>query len=665
MPHGHRNRSGHYRWKNHGDNDRRVDTTDDYLRRREHAGKFNSGRKSIISGNNVDMLKRAMNMNLIGGSATSVVTAQNSGLAPGEVWVRITIVHGANHPMVDLQQLVTTVVGTQLRFYNTCVEGRNALMHAKIRQKDIQSCRKSLQNLRDPSQNSQFITDVTIVPEPRVPSLSDKKNESPNTSPLPETWIEALKQCFVQRYQPTTRSLDLSSLHTDPTLLSQGLYLPLNKQAVVHTLITILKQNQAQLAVLNLSNNRLTHLNAFSPLSSTSVGVIPVSIERIDLSSNPLSSIPVLSGLRDIVGLVELDLTETPLLSKFNPNDKSFAAKLHTILPTIKRVNGQELPHTVQFAIEQGLDSSSKRPPTKPLPQSILGFFPNDEVKIALLSFLKLYLSRYDSKPRGECLLPYYTTVSQLVFSVSPENRFPNSQNVSFTARIQAENCSDQPTTTYLTTSRLTQAYFLRSRNLLRCRDQSRRRDMVIRGSLGIAHFLDELPATEHQLESLSVDVAFHSGTQMLFTMGGVFYEVSPMGSNSSNSSSQEKSVRKVLRCFTRTMILIAPGGHIVQDDYIVSNPSTSLCKKYITEMATRYKQSNQTPNQQQNVPSVDLSTPEVKESIVIEFSRRTGMNVAFSKQCLEEYEWNANAALSAFETMNSAGKIPPEAFST
>ncbi|CAH8663826.1 unnamed protein product [Schistosoma curassoni] len=664
MPHGnHRNKSNHYRWRSHGENDRRIDTSDEYLRRREHGGKFSSGRKSIISGNNVDMLKRAMNMNLIGGSAASVVTAQNSGLAPGEVWVRITIVHGANHPMMDLQQLVTTIVGTQLRFYNTCVEGRNALMHAKIRQKDVQSYRKSLQNLRDPSQGSQLITDITIVPEPRVPSSSDKRNESPNTSPLPETWIEALKQCFVQRYQPTTRSLDLSSLHTDPVLLSQGLYLPLNKQAVVHTLITILKQNQAQLAVLNLSNNRLTHLNAFSPLSSTSAGFIPVSIERIDLSSNPLSSIPVLSGLRDIAGLVELDLTETPLMSKFNPNDKSFAAKLHTILPTIKRLNGQELPQTVQFAIEQGSDSS-KRPPTKPLPQSILGFFPNDEVKIALLSFLKLYLSRYDSKPRGESLLPYYTTVSQLVFSVSPENRFPNSQNVSFTARVEIQNGSDQPTTAYLTTSRLNQAYFLRSRNLLRCRDQSRRRDMVVRGSLAIAHFLDELPTTEHQLESLSVDVAFHSGTQMLFTMGGVFYEVSSMGSSSTNSSSHEKSVRKVLRCFTRTMILIAPGGHIVQDDYIVSNPTTSLCKKYITEMATRCKQDSQASNQQQNVLSSDLSAPEVKENMVIEFSRRTGMNIPFSRQCLEEYEWNANAALTAFETMNSAGKIPPEAFS-
>ncbi|CAH8668306.1 unnamed protein product [Heterobilharzia americana] len=663
MPHGsYRNRSGHYRWRNYGEDDRRVDITEEYLRRRDHGGKFGS-RKSAASGNNMDIIKRAMSMSLISGSGASGVTAQNSGLAAGEVWVRITIVHGANRSMIDLQELISAIVGTQLRFYNAYVEGKNALMYAKIRQKEVSNYRKSLQNTRNPHEASQLITDVTIVPEPRVPCISGKISgpESLNSTSLPETWVEALKQCFVQRYQPNTRSLDLSSLHTDPALLSQGLYLPLNKQVVVHALIAILKQNQAQLAVLNLSSNRLTHLNAFSPLSSTSVGCIPVSIERIDLSSNPINGIPLLSGLRDVAGLVELDLADTPLSTKFHPNDRSFADKLHKILPTIKRVNGEDLPQTVQFAIEQSSDSLTKRPQPKPLPQSILGYFPSDEVKIALLSFLKLYLNRYDTQPRGENLLPYYTTVSQLAFSVSPESRVPNAQNVSFTARVESTDKSGRPTTAYLTTSRLTQAYFSKSRNLLRCRDQTRRRDMIVRGSLAIASFLDELPATEHQLESLSVDVAFHSTTQMLFTMSGVFYEVLPVGSSTNSSNIPEKSVRKVLRCFTRTMILVAPGGHVVQDDYIVSNPSITLCKKYITEMAAKSRQPNEVPEQQLLAPSV--STPDVNEAIVTEFSQRTGMNIPYSKKCLEEFQWDANAAFNAFEIMSAAGQIPSEAF--
>ncbi|CAH8873329.1 unnamed protein product [Trichobilharzia szidati] len=649
-----------YRYRIYTEDGRHVETTEAYLHRRDYAGK-SGGRKSMAPSNNMEMIRRAVSMNLVSGSGTSGVTSQNSGLAAGEVWVRITVVNGANHSPTGLQRIIIAAVGTQLRFYNTCVEGKNFLTYAKVRQKEVHNYRKSLQNARDALQGSQLITDITIVPEPRVPSISDKmsRSESINSTPLPETWIEALKQCFVQRYQPNTRTLDLSSLHTDPDLLSQGLYLPLNKQAVVHALIAILKQNQAQLSVLNLSSNRLTHLNAFSPLSSTSAGCTPVSIERIDLSSNPLSGIPILSGLRDIVGLVELDLTETPLLSKFHPNDRVFAAKLQKILPTIKRLNGQDLPQTVQFAIEQGSDSTKPQP--KPLPQSIQGYFPNDEVKTALLSFLKLYLNRYDTQPRGENLLPYYTSLSQLAFSVVPESRIPSTQNVSFNARIEVENESGQPTVAYLTTSRLTQPYFTRSRNLLRCRDESRRRDMVVRGSLAIASFLDELPATEHQLESLSVDVAFHSENQMLFTFGGVFYEVAPIAS-SAMTSTPEKSVRKILRCFTRTMILAAPGGHVIQDDFIISNPSTSLCKKYITEMATKSRKVNPTPTQQP-ASNVNLSIPDAREPILTEFSRRTGMNIPFSKQCLEEFAWDVNAAFKAFETMNSSGKIPIEAF--
>ncbi|CAH8650739.1 unnamed protein product [Heterobilharzia americana] len=535
------------------EDDRRVDITEEYLRRRDHGGKFGS-RKSAASGNNMDIIKRAMSMSLISGSGASGVTAQNSGLAAGEVWVRITIVHGANRSMIDLQELISAIVGTQLRFYNAYVEGKNALMYAKIRQKEVSNYRKSLQNTRNPHEASQ--------------SCSSKSR------PVFASEQTGCGSRF-DRYFKTKSSTACCSQ-------------PIKSQFKSHKWHT------------------------------------------------------PLSGLRDVAGLVELDLADTPLSTKFHPNDRSFADKLHKILPTIKRVNGEDLPQTVQFAIEQR-------------------YFPSDEVKIALLSFLKLYLNRYDTQPRGENLLPYYTTVSQLAFSVSPESRVPNAQNVSFTARVESTDKSGRPTTAYLTTSRLTQAYFSKSRNLLRCRDQTRRRDMIVRGSLAIASFLDELPATEHQLESLSVDVAFHSTTQMLFTMSGVFYEVLPVGSSTNSSNIPEKSVRKVLRCFTRTMILVAPGGHVVQDDYIVSNPSITLCKKYITEMAAKSRQPNEVPEQQLLAPSV--STPDVNEAIVTEFSQRTGMNIPYSKKCLEEFQWDANAAFNAFEIMSAAGQIPSEAF--
>ncbi|KAF6774492.1 hypothetical protein AHF37_05972 [Paragonimus kellicotti] len=81
-----------------------------------------------------------------------------------------------------------------------------------------------------------------------------------------------------------------------------------------------------RLSSLNLASNRLTHLNAFSPLGATTDGSPVVSIERIDLSHNPLNGFAVLAGLRGIAGLVELDISETPVSSRFREDDRSVAA---------------------------------------------------------------------------------------------------------------------------------------------------------------------------------------------------------------------------------------------------------------------------------------------------------------------------------------------------
>lgn len=50
-----------------------------------------------------------------------------------------------------------------------------------------------------------------------------------------------------------------------------------------------------------------------------------------------------------------------------------------------------------------------------------------------------------------------------------------------------------------------------------------------------------------------------------------------------------------------------------------------------------------------------------LREQMCIELSRRTGMTLDFSKQCLEETAWNFAAALAAFD--NVRGSLPPTAF--
>ncbi|KAF7233441.1 hypothetical protein EG68_11030 [Paragonimus skrjabini miyazakii] len=629
MPRGgfNRHRNKFHKWNKHDFDDvRSIDGSGDHLRtvtvninRRDHGG---GGRKSYPP----DMVRRAMAMNLLPTPSGSSSGMHNSGLGPGESWVRITIVYGVAYPLNALQELVNTAFGTQLRFYNVCVEGRNAIMFAKVRLKQLVTYKKALLTLRDPSDNKTIVGDITPVPEPRVPSAPSNLSQGSAglSNALPEAWMEALRRCFLERFQSVSRSLDLSSLHTDPALLSQGLYLPLNRAAVVHALVSILKDNAAQLTSLNLANNRLTHLNAFSPLGATTDGSPVVSIERIDLSHNPLNGFAVLAGLRGIAGLVELDISETPVSSRFREDDRSVAAfsyrhfppantttpklvficgsaiklfcvfiinrlssSVHFYLLLAKEqnlnifvVNGEDLPQTVQFAIEQTDPQISPNVARIPLPESVLGYFPNDDVRIPLLTFLKEYFTRYDSKPRGENLLPYYTAASQLVLSVPPELRLPGALSTPYsstTARLETVSEDGTKTKIILTTARLTSAHYQKSRNLLHRHNDYRRRELVARGSLACASLLGELPTTEHPLESLSVDVAFHSPLQMVFTVAGVFYEVQEIGDGPSTPST--KCLRKILRCFSRTMILVAPGGHIIQDDFIISNPSPALCK--------------------------------------------------------------------------------------
>lgn len=62
----------------------------------------------------------------------------------------------------------------------------------------------------------------------------------------------------------------------------------------------------------------------------------------------------------------------------------------------------------------------------------------------------------------------------------------------------------------------------------------------------------------------------FFQEHQIIFNVTGVFYE-------NKTPSGTDAPLRKVLRCFARSMILIAPGTQILQDNLIVSNPTESL----------------------------------------------------------------------------------------
>ena len=102
-------------------------------------------------------------------------------------------------------------------------------------------------------------------------------------------------------------------------------------------------------------------------------------------------------------------------------------------------------------------------------------------------------------------------------------------------------------------------------------------------------------------------------------------------------------------RCF-----IVVPNGegfNIINETlYVAQATDLSKRKAFVTE----------TSQPSTSIPAVDEST---KQSLAVSFSQKSGMNLQFSAQCLEQNNWDFDKAAIAFSEAKAKGLIPPEAF--
>lgn len=89
--------------------------------------------------------------------------------------------------------------------------------------------------------------------------------------------------------------------------------------------------------------------------------------------------------------------------------------------------------------------------------------------------------------------------------------------------------------------------------------------------------------------------------------------------------------------------------------------------KRYIRDVK---KQSQSLSAPQPTVPALEVcgvasssSGDSDRETMLHEFRRLTGMNNAYARQCLNEFNWDFHNALSSFKVINNTGGIPQIAF--
>ncbi|XP_013782221.1 nuclear RNA export factor 1-like [Limulus polyphemus] len=409
---------------------------------------------------------------------------------------------------------------------------------------------------------------------------------------------EKIKVCMSNRYDVAQKLLNLSNFYCDSGLKTEGIYAPLSRFNIFSAVVRIIKEHIPELEKLDLSGNKLNRLEPLSSLVSTCK-----ELKSLILGNNCLSTIGELNFLKGLE-LQELYLDGNPLCDKFK-DQSSYISAVRERLPKTIRLDGKDLPPPITFDLDQTVE----------LPKAHGSYFPSDDVKLLIIQFLEQYYVVYDSGDRQQLLEAYHDHAMFSLFVSKQSSR---------------EAGPDE--------------YIHESRNLLRIKDSNFRNRLLKFGRLAVVSALSELPASQHEPSSFTVDVGFVLPTLMNFTVSGVFRGVG------------KSKHKQQLWTFSRAFVVVPQGRgfSVVNDNLFISNASHSQVEAY---KLTPTPSPISSPG-----PSTEKSLIE-KKQMVEQFMRQTGMNESFSAKCLEENEWNYQKSALVFNELNMSSLIPSEAF--
>uniref|UniRef100_A0A669CQD7 Nuclear RNA export factor 1 n=1 Tax=Oreochromis niloticus TaxID=8128 RepID=A0A669CQD7_ORENI len=397
-------------------------------------------------------------------------------------------------------------------------------------------------------------------------------------------------QCMAKRFDGSQQALDLNNIRTDPDLVSQNIEVILNRKTNMEAVIKIIEENIPELTSLNLSNNRIHKLDELAEL----VTKVP-NLKTLNLSQNELKSDRELDKLKGLK-LVELWLTRNPLCDVFK-DQASYISAVRQRFPRLLRLDGHDLPPPIGFDVE----TPTTIPPCKG------SCFGSDEIKAVILRFLQQYYSIYDSGDRQPLLDAYHDGAS-----------------LSITTPYSTQN----PSSEYLSLTKLRLSGFETSPHHTR---------------LNVVAFLNELPKTQHDIASFTIDVNTYTNTLLSFTVSGVFKEVVVDGKS-----------RESTMAFSRVFITVPAGNSglcIVNDQLFIRMATTEEIRRAFVAPAP-------TPSSSP-VPTLTAQ----QQEMLTAFSQKSGMNLEWSQKCLQDNEWDFSRAAHIFTQLKAEGKIPDVAF--
>ncbi|XP_038620166.1 nuclear RNA export factor 1 [Tachyglossus aculeatus] len=431
---------------------------------------------------------------------------------------------------------------------------------------------------------------ISVIINPSAPPQSVQNELKPEQ-------VEQLKITMSKRYDGSQQALDLKSLRSDPDLVTRNINVVLNHKNCMVATLRIIEENIPELLSLNLSSNKLYRLDDLGDLVQKAPNVKILNLSRNELKSE--RELDKVKGLK----LEELWLDENPLCDNFRDQSSYISAILERF-PKLLRLDGHDLPPPIAFDVE----APTTLPPCKG------SYFGSENLKAPVLHFLQQYYTIYDSGDRQGLLDAYHDGAC-----------------CSLSTPLSAQNPARSSLGEYIKDSR----------NVKKLKDPTLRFRLLKHTRLNVVAFLNELPKTQHDINSFVVDICAQTNTLLCFAVHGVFKEV-------------DGKSRDSVRAFTRMFIAVPAGNSglcIVNDELFIRNASTEEIRRAFVMPAP-------TPSSSP-VPTLSADQQEMLQN----FSTQSGMNLEWSQKCLLDNDWDYARAAQVFTQLKAGGKIPEVAF--
>ncbi|XP_055390592.1 nuclear RNA export factor 1 [Condylostylus longicornis] len=443
-----------------------------------------------------------------------------------------------------------------------------------------------------------------------------------------EPFKDRMKLVMAKRYNSETKALDLSQFHADPGF--KDMFCALFRPQVMSAVLNIIETNIPNLEALNLNGNRITAFEGFRNIAEK----VP-NLKILYLEDNRITSLGALMVFRDLP-VIELVLSKNPLKNRYK-DETVFIGDIRRKFPKLLKLDGKMLEPHIGFDVEEN----------KNLPKPEASYFCNAAGVDIVREFLKQYFLIYDSENR-QPLLDAYHEQAMLSLSVPLASQ---------SGRLSA--------------------YRNYNHNLLRTNDKDGKFRLIKTGKLQVVSFLTELPKTQHDLMSFSVDLSIFTPTLIVFTVAGLFKEILA----TSSSTSQAGDLRYFQRlfvvipgmsggyCIRNEMMLITVATHLQhqkafkEPEIVNVSETTSTNSRTDNSLQSRLEQGMHQPVPTQISSIAPVVNDAAKIDMVREMSERSGMNLEWSKKCLEDTNWDFNYAAFVFDKLQKESKIPPQAF--